>query len=71
MTNDIRRPDKKGNNRDGFVAAVGLTVQNVAQYQGRIRTSAGSATAGVGILQGPGTGTFSMSAGKTFAVRFA
>ena len=29
--------DKQENNRDGFVAVVGLTVQNLVQHQGRIR----------------------------------
>jgi hypothetical protein len=29
--------DKQENNRDCFVAVVGLTVQNLVQHQGRIR----------------------------------
>jgi hypothetical protein len=35
----VRRkpPDKQADSRDGFVAAVGLKVQNAVQYQGRIR----------------------------------
>jgi AhpD family alkylhydroperoxidase len=30
-------PDKQANNRDGFVAAIGLTAQRTFRYQGRIR----------------------------------
>src|SRR5205085_1662692 len=33
----LRTPDKQRNNRNGFVAVVGLTVWNAVQYQSRIR----------------------------------